>query len=175
MDYEINPPASGKGVGRHSGKLVPSIAHLVGSRTIASLDADQLDTLADAVSTSTAVGYLAMAGIEVDMSLPERPVQVDTRQIWNLWVVRLNGQALDQVGLPRSVQDDVTNGAAAYFTNKLREADLLPKVHKRTRYRFVGKWYGQAGMSLRLLQAAELDPSEDLWQATNSWPFDRDD
>ena len=41
------------------------------------------------------------------------------------------------------------------------------------RYGLIGKWYGQAGMVLRVLQTIETpSSSEDIWQATNSWPFE---
>ena len=46
--------------------------------------------------------------------------------------------------------------ATDYFAAGLQALDLLPKLRKRMRVGALGQWYGEAGMDLRLVQAANL-------------------
>ena len=93
--------------------MTPPIYELMGRDRLEGLDGGKREQLVDAITGGIAVGYLAMAGIEVDAQAIDPRTDVDPAEIWKLWVVRLGSTLLDETGLPRSIQDDVTNARRA--------------------------------------------------------------
>jgi hypothetical protein len=177
-DYEVDPPSHGKGVGRFApASMTPPLGQLLGKKRRALTD-DQVVGVREGILLALGAGFASVASIEADMGEKAScDVGADPKRLWDLWVVRLNSDALDSVGLAPDFQKFTRDAAMVLFTNRLRQLDLMPKVRKRMRYELVGMWYGQAGMILRLIQdgmlAGDLDESSDIWQVTNSWPFER--
>ena len=174
-DYEIEPPAHGKGVGRYAPKtLTPPIGSLIGGKRIAALDDETRLRLRRAIVDATAVGYAGLIGVESDGEGFKPSTDVDPKKIWCLWVVRLNSEVLREVGIDKDFDSQMRGLAAERFVAELKAVGLFPKVRKRMRFNLVGQWYGQAGMLLRLIQStqSEWDDSSDFWQITNTWPFE---
>ena len=178
IEYELWPPTHGKGVGRYGPvSLSPPLGQLLGPKRINSLDADQFETLVASVTDALAIGYASMTGVESDGSGFTPTSDVVASDVWKLWVVRLHSDDLDRLGIPEDVQSGIRNMASAQLTGGLKTLKLLPRMRKRMRLGVLGQLYGKAGMMLRLVQSTfgQIDPSEDLWQLTNQWPFERAD
>ena len=174
IDYETGPPSHGRGVGRYApGSLTPPIGQLIGPQG-SWPSPEEREQLRSALRDAVAVGYVAQAGLESDGEGFSPSADVDPQKIWRLWVVRLHSETLNDVGIPKEFQNNIRHLASDRFTADLKTIGVLPRVRKRMRYGLVGQWYGQAGMLLRLIQATEdkWDLSEDLFQITNTWPFD---
>lgn len=177
-DYELDAPAHGKGVGRYSPvTMTPPLAHLLkGKRD--KLDNQEVMQLREGIARAVGCGYVPIASLEPDVESWDAETEPDAMQIWNLWVVRLNAsETLEAIGLRDDVIKPTRDTPQAVFTARLIDLGLMPKLRKRMRYQLVGMWYGQAGMVLRLLQngglASDLDETSDVWQLTNTWPFER--
>jgi hypothetical protein len=102
----------------------------------------------------------------------------DAKQIWNLWVVRLNAsETLEAIGLSDDVISQPAIPRRPSLPLALIDLGLMPKLRKRMRYQLVGMWYGQAGdgppAAPKRGLASDLDETSDIWQLTNTWPFER--
>jgi hypothetical protein len=157
--------------------MTPPLAHLLkGKRD--NLDNQEAMQLREGIARAVGCGYVAIASLEPDVESWDAETEPDAKQIWNLWVVRLNAsETLEAIGLRDDVIKPTRDTPQAVFTARLIDLGLMPKLRKRMRYQLVGMWYGQAGMVLRLLQngglASDLDETSDVWQLTNTWPFER--
>lgn len=173
IDYEINPPSGGPGIGRYASRsFIPPLGELLGSKRVWALSPEESAGLRTAVERSVAEGYVGMLGPESDATFDGRPLQLE--DLWNIWVVRLHGDdCLDRAGLPEESQDILRSNAEDQFVANLRGADLFPKARKRMRYRLLGRWYGHAGMVLRLFQSGGIqgDPKDDVKRHLNNWPL----
>lgn len=174
IDYEINPPVGGPGIGRYANRsFIPPLGELLGAKRVEALTGDEAGALRTAAERSIAEGYVGMLGPEYGATFDGQ--RLDLEDLWNIWIVRLNGDdALDLAGFATESQDILRANAEDQFVQSLRGANLFPKARKRMRYRLLGKWYGQAGMLLRLFQIGGVqgDPKQDLKRHLNSWPLE---
>jgi hypothetical protein len=175
-EYELDPPANGKGVARWGRSIVPALALLAGRRRIAALDSDAREQALHAVLAALAVGYVGVTALQPGGTDFDPGVDVAPKRLWQMWVARLNAIDAEQVGIDTATRKVISEQATDVFQAELAGTGLRPWIRKRMRFGALGQWYGDAGMVLRLVQLAKPvagDPITDVPEGVDRWPFDR--
>jgi hypothetical protein len=167
---ELHPPRDGNAVGRLServpplGRLLPDLGqHEPAVRRL--------------VIVTAAYGYFAMIDAEAIAAIAGRPFRLidasrSAEQAWPYWVTNMGtGTLLAQVAGKKEI-GKVQNICGESLYQGLLELGLVGRRRRRVPY--MGRFYAQAGMLLRVVQRDTLapePPSESL-AMTNRWPFE---
>jgi hypothetical protein len=167
---ELHPPDDGTPVGRISGRVPPL------GRLLPDLGQHE-PAVRDLVMVTMAYGYFAMIDAEAIAAIagqPFRPI-VATRsaeQVWPHWVTNMStGTLLAQVTNKKEI-GKVQNICGESLYQGLRDLGLVGKRRRTVPY--MGRFYAQAGMLLRVLQrdTPVAEPASDSLAITNRWPFE---
>ncbi len=167
---ELHPPRDGTPVGRFSGRVPPL------GRLLPDLGQHE-PAVRRLVMVTVAYGYFAMIDAEAIAAISGRPFQptVEGRsaeQVWPYWVATMGtGARLTQMTGKKEI-GKVQNICGESLYQGLRDLGLVGKRRRRVPY--MGRFYAQAGMLLRVLQSDTLvtDPASDSPAITNRWPFE---
>ncbi len=153
----------GKALGRYGPvRMFPALGDHQ-EKKLRDADADQRESVRDAIAFSVGIGYTFMAGIEDD----GKPSGHSPEGIWNVWIPNLNSGMVDRTALPADMLSDLRQMAAGAFQERAIELGL-GGFGKKARLGHIGAFYGQAGALLRAVQVheKELEPSP-----ANLWPY----
>ena len=149
---ELHPPPDGDPVGRVSGRVPPL------GRFLPDLEQHE-PAIRGLVMVTVAYGYFAMIDAEAIAAISGRPFQpiVERRsaeQVWPYWVTNMStGTLLTQVTGKKEI-GKVQNICGESLYQGLRELGLVGK--RRRQVPFMGRFYAQAGMLLRVVQRDTL-------------------
>jgi hypothetical protein len=175
-EYELDPPANGKGVARWGPSLVPALALLAGKRRVAALDSDGREQALRAVLAALAFGYVGVTGLQPGGAKLDPSLDIPPERLWQFWVTRLNAMVAEQVGIDTATRKVITAQAADVFQDELARTGLQPRIRKRMQFAALGQRYGEAGMVLRMVQMtkpAAGDPSAQVLEGVDRWPYER--
>ena len=173
IDYELDPPKHGKGVGRYGPvSILPPLGQLLG-RKLEALDEEQVLKVRHAIRAALAMGYMGAVLVETEMIPEGPPPTAQPADTWRQWVAQLNSDVLSASEDSGNLRDLYCTMAREQFTMQLETGDLVPKRRKRKRLAALGWWYGEAGMLLRLAQTGvlKLDPISAALAQADRWPF----
>ncbi len=167
---ELRPSAEGTSVGRVSGR-VPPLGRALPDLGRRAPDVRRL------VMVTMAYGYFAMIDAEAIAALAEPPLgpNVASRsaeQVWPDWVTNMSTGTL----LVRVVGKKETNRVKTICGQSLYQGLLeLGLVGRRRRnVPYMGRFYAQAGMLLRVVQRDTFvpGPASESQAMTDRWPFE---
>ena len=165
---ELHPSGDGVPVGRVSGPVPPL------GRLLPDLGQDE-PAVRRLVVVTVAYGYFAMIDAEAIAAIagkPFRPI-VEGRsaeQVWPSWVTNMStGKLLVQVTGKKEI-GKVQNICGENLYRGLLDLGLVGRRRRKVPY--VGRFYAQAGMLLRVVQSDTLEPASESPAITNRWPFD---
>ena len=124
-----------------------------------------------------AYGYFAMIDAEAIATIggqPFRPIVAcrSAEQVWPYWVTNMSsGTLLAQVSGKKEI-GKVQNICGESLYQGLLDLGLVGRRRRKVPY--VGRFYAQAGMVLRVLQSDKLvaEPASESLAITNRWPFE---
>jgi len=176
VEYEVDPPADGRGVGRFAPASPAPLGQLLDRSTVEALDDESQAILRESVALGVAIGYVGLAALESDAEGIDPRVDLDPEEAWTHWVARLDSPALDAANLDAGFQSAFRGRAADHFAAGLDAIGLLPRFRKRARIGQLAEWYGQAGMLLRLVQvgAPTVGDPDYFREVADAWPFERE-
>ena len=166
----LHPPDDDTAVGGSSGR-VPPLGRLLpdlGQREPA---------VRRLVMVTVAYGYLAMIDAEAIATIGEQPIRRivacrSAEQVWPYWVTNMSsGTLLAQVSGRKEI-GKVQNICGESLYQGLLDLGLVGRRRRKVPY--VGRFYAQAGMLLRVLQSDKLlaEPASESLAITNRWPFE---
>ena len=167
---ELHPPRDGTPVGRFSGRVPPL------GRLLPDLGQHE-PAVRRLIMVTVAYGYFAMIDAEAIAAIagqPFRPI-VECRsaeQVWPYWVMNMStGTLLTQVTGKKEI-GKVQNICGESLYQGLLDLGLVGKRRRKVPY--MGRFYAQAGMLLRVVQSDTLvaEPASDSQAITNRWPFE---
>jgi hypothetical protein len=167
---ELHPPRDGTPVGRFSGR-VPPLGQLLP-------DLGQHEpAVRRLVMVTVAYGYFAMIDAEAIAAIagrPFRPIVACRRaeQVWPYWVTNMStGTPLAQVTGKKEIAKVKSICGESLYQGLL---DLGLVGRRRRKVPYMGRFYAQAGMLLRVVQGDPLvpEPASESLAMTNRWPFD---
>jgi hypothetical protein len=167
---ELHPPRDGNPVGRFSSRVPPLGRLLPDLRQHA-------PAVRGLVLVTVAYGYFAMIDAEAIAAITRQPVgpTVATRsaeQVWPYWVTNMSSAKL-VAQVARKKEIGKVNGICGEsFYQGLRDLGLVGRRRRNVPY--IGRFYAQAGMVLRVLQSDTVvpEPAPELSAITNRWPFE---
>jgi hypothetical protein len=167
---ELHPPPDGNPVGRFSGRVPPL------GRLLPDLGQHE-PAVRDLVMVTVAYGYFAMIDAEAIAAIagqPFRPIVAcrSAEQVWPYWVANMStGTLLAQVTGKKEI-GKVQNICGESLYQGLLDLGLVGKRRRKVPY--MGRFYAQAGMLLRVVQSDTLvaEPASDSLAITNRWPFE---
>ena len=167
---ELHPPPDGTPVGRVSGR-VPVLGRFLPDL------GQQEPAVRRLVMVTVAYGYFAMIDAEAIAAISGQPLQpiVEHRsaeQVWPYWVTNMTtGTLLTQVTDKKEI-GKVQNICGESLYQGLRDLGLVGRWRRQVPY--MGRFYAQAGMLLRVVQREALvaAPASDSLAITNRWPFE---
>ena len=167
---ELHPPRDGTPVGRFSSRVPPL------GRFLPDLGQHE-PAVRRLVMVTVAYGYFAMIDAEAIAAIaahPFRPIVASrsAEQVWPSWVTNLStGAPLTQVTGKKEI-GKVQNICGESLYQGLLDLGLVGKRRRKVPY--MGRFYGQAGMLLRVMQSDTLvaEPASDSLAITNPWPFE---
>jgi hypothetical protein len=167
---ELHPPRDGTPVGRVSGR-VPPLGQLLPDL------GEHEPAVRRLVMVTVAYGYFAMIDAEAIAAIAGQPAgpvvaRRSAEQIWPYWVTNMStGTLVAQVTRKKEIgKVQIICGESLY--QGLLELGLVGRRRRKVPY--VGRFYAQAGMLLRVLQSDTIAPgpaSESLAIA-DRWPFE---
>ena len=167
---ELHPLRDGAPVGRVServpplGRLLPDLGqHAPAVRRL--------------VMVTMAYGYFAMIDAEAIAAIagrPFRPIDAcrSAEQVWPYWVTNMStGTLLAQVTGKKEI-GKVQNICGESLYQGLVELGLIGRRRRKVPY--MGRFYAQAGMLLRVVQSDTLvpEPASESLATTNRWPYE---
>lgn len=167
---ELHPPDDGTPVGRFSdrvpplGRLLPDLGrHAPAVRRL--------------VIVAVAYGYFAMIDAEAIAAIAGqrlRPIVTcrSAEQVWPLWVTNMGtGTLLAQVTGKKEI-GRVQNICGESLYQELLDLGLVGR--RRRKIPYMGRFYAQAGMLLRVVQSDALvpEPASQSPAITDRWPFE---
>ena len=167
---ELHPPPDGTPVGRISGR-VPPLGGLLP-------DLGQHEpAVRRLVMVTVAYGYFAMIDAEAIAAIggqPFRPIVAcrSAEQVWPYWVTNMStGTLLTQVTGKREI-GKVQNICGESLYQGLLDLGLVGKRRRKVPY--MGRFYAQAGMLLRVLQSDTFvpGPASESQEGRDRWPFE---
>ena len=167
---ELHPPGDGTPVGRFSGRVPPL------GQALPDLGRHG-PAVRRLVMVTVAYGYFAMIDAEAIAALAGSPLgpSVASRsaeQVWPDWVTNMSsGTLLARVARRREI-DRVKNICGESLYQGLLELGLVGG--RRRKLPYMGRFYAQAGMLLRVLQSDTFvpGPASESQQGTDRWPFE---
>jgi hypothetical protein len=167
---ELHPPRDGTPVGRFSGRVPPL------GRLLPDLGQHE-PAVRRLVMVTVAYGYFAMVDAEAIAAISGKPFQptVEGRsaeQVWPYWVTTMGTGALLTQTTGKKEIGKVQNICGESLYQGLLDLGLVGKRRRKVPY--MGRFYAQAGMLLRVLQSDTLvtEPASDSPAITNRWPFE---
>jgi hypothetical protein len=167
---ELHPPHDGTPVGRSSGRVPPLGQFLP--------DHEQHEpAVRRLVMVTVAYGYFAMIDAEAIAAIagqPFRPIVASrsAAQVWPNWVTNMGtGALLAQVTGKKEI-GKVQNICGESLYQGLLDLGLVGRRRRKVPY--MGRFYAQAGMLLRVVQRDPIvpEPTSDSLAITNRWPFE---
>lgn len=167
---ELHPPPDGTPVGRVSGR-VPPLGQLL-------TDLGQHErAVRSLVMVTVAYGYFAMIDAEAIAAISGQPFEpivecLSAEQVWPRWVTNMTtGTLLTQVTGKKEI-GKVQNICGESLYQGLRDLGLVGRWRRQVPY--MGRFYGQAGMLLRVVQRDTLvvEAASDSLAITDEWPFE---
>lgn len=169
---ELHPPSDGAPVGRSSGRVPPL------GRLLPDLGEHE-PAVRRLVMVTVAYGYFAMIDAEAIAAISGRafpPIVAgrSAEQVWPSWVTNLStGTLLTQVTGKKEI-GKVQNICGESLYQGLLDLGLVGKRRRKVPY--IGRFYGQAGMLLRVVQrdtlVAEPGSESESESITSLWPFE---
>jgi hypothetical protein len=167
---ELHPPPDGTPVGRVSSRVPPL------GRSLPDLGQDE-PAVRSLVMVTVAYGYFAMIDAEAIAAISGEPFEpiVECRsaeQVWPYWVKNMStGTLLTQVTGKKEI-GKVQNICGESLYQGLRDLGLVGRWRRQVPY--MGRFYAQAGMLLRVVQRDTLvaEGASDSPAITNRWPFE---
>ena len=167
---EIHPPGDGTPVGRPSGRLPPL------GRSLPDLGEHE-PAVRTLVIFTVAYGYFAMIDAEAIATVAGQPVPPivagrSAEQVWPYWVTHMStGKLLAQVTGKKEI-GRVQNICGENLYQGLRELGLVG--WRRRNVPYVGRFYAQAGMLLRVVQSDRFEPEpvSESPETTDRWRFE---
>jgi hypothetical protein len=167
---ELHPPRDGTPVGRLSGR-VPPLGQLLP-------DLGQHEpAVRRLVMVTVAYGYFAMIDAEAIAAIAGQPFRSivarrSAEQVWPYWVTNMStGTLLAQVAGKKEI-GKVQNICGESLYQGLLDLGLVGRRRRKVPY--IGRFYAQAGMLLRVVQSDTLvpEPASESPAITNRWPFE---
>ena len=170
VSSELHPPPDGTPVGRVSGR-VPPLGRLLPDLGQHEPDVRRL------VMVTVAYGYFAMIDAEAIAALAGRPfppiiASRSAEQVWPYWVTHMStGTLLTQVTGKKEI-GRVKKICGENLYQELLDLGLVGKRRRKVPY--MGRFYAQAGMLLRVVQSDTLvpEPASESLAIANQWPFE---
>ena len=167
---ELHPPPDGAPVGESSGR-VPPLAQLLPDL------GQEEPAVRRLVMVTVAYGYFAMIDAEAIAAVGGQPIRPkvacrSAEQVWPYWVTNMSsGTLLAQVSGKKEI-GKVQNICGESLYQGLLDLGLVGRRRRKVPY--VGRFYAQAGMLLRVLQSDKLlaEPASESLAITNRWPFE---
>ena len=167
---ELHPPADDTPVGRFSGRVPPL------GRALPDLGQQEPD-VRRLVMVAVAYGYFAMIDAEAIAALAGPPLgpNVASRsaeEVWPDWVMDMStGRLLARVAGKKEI-GRVRNICGESLYQGLLELGLVGR--RRRALPYIGRFYAQAGMLLRVVQRDTFvpGPASELQEITDRWPFE---
>lgn len=167
---ELHPPRDGTPVGRLS-RRVPPLGQLLA-------DLGQHESaVRRLVMVTVAYGYFAMIDAEAIAAIAERPFPPivagrSAEQVWPYWVTNMSTAALLAQVTGKKEIGKVTNICGESLYQGLLDLGLVGRRRRKVPY--MGRFYAQAGMLLRVVQSETLVPEavSESMAITNRWPFE---
>jgi len=167
---ELHPPSDGAPVGRLSGR-VPPLGRLLGDL------GDDDPAVRRLIMVAVAYGYFAMIDAEAIAAIagdPFRPILASrsAEEVWPYWVSNMGtGTLLAQVAGKKEIgRVQIICGESLY--QGLLDLGLVGRRRRKVPY--MGRFYAQAGMLLRVVQrdTPVAEPGSESQAITSRWPFD---
>jgi hypothetical protein len=167
---ELHPPGDGAPVGRSSGRVPPL------GRLLPDLGQHE-PAVRRLVMVTVAYGYFAMIDAEAIAAISGHPFPPiiagrSAEQVWPPWVTNLStGTLLTQVTGKKEI-GKVQNICGESLYQGLLDLGLVGKRRRRVPY--MGRFYAQAGMLLRVVQrdSPVAEPGSESEAITSLWPFE---
>jgi hypothetical protein len=167
---ELHPPRDGTPVGRLSERVPPL------GRFLPDLGQHE-PAVRRLVMVTVAYGYFAMIDAEAIAAVAGRPfppvvARRSAEQAWPYWVTNLGtGTLLAQVTGTKEI-GKVQNICGESLYQGLLELGLVGRRRRKVPY--MGRFYAQAGMLLRVVQrdTVEPEPESESPTITKRWPFE---
>jgi hypothetical protein len=167
---ELHPPRDGTPVGRLSGR-VPPLGQLLPDL------GQQEPAVRRLVMVTVAYGYFAMIDAEAIAAFAGRPFQpivagLSAERVWPYWVTNMGtGTLLTQVTNKKEI-GKVQNICGQSLYQGLLDLGLVGRRRRKVPY--MGRFYAQAGMLLRVVQrdTLEPEPAPESLAIANQWPFE---
>jgi hypothetical protein len=167
---ELHPPRDGAPVGRFSGRVPPL------GRFLPDLGSHE-PAVRRLVMVTVAYGYFAMIDAEAVAAIAgreSRPTVTwrSAEQVWPYWVTNMStGTLLAQVTGKKQI-GQVRTICGENLYQGLRDLGLVGRLRRKVPY--MGRFYAQAGMLLRVVQSDTLvaEPASDSPAINNHWPFE---
>lgn len=167
---ELHPPRDGASVGRFSdgvpplGRLLPDLGQ-------------QEPAVRELVMFAVAYGYFAMIDAEAIAAIAGQPFEPvaarrSAEQVWPHWVTNMsNGTLLARVTGKKEI-GKVQNICGESLYRGLRDLGLVGRRRRKVPY--MGRFYAQAGMLLRVVQRDELvaEPASESLAIADRWRFE---
>jgi hypothetical protein len=167
---ELHPPRDGTPVGRFSGR-VPPLGQLLP-------DLGQHEpAVRSLVMVTVAYGYFAMIDAEAIAAIAGPSFQPivacrSAEQVWPYWVANMGtGTLLAQVTGKKEI-GRVQNICGESLYQGLLDLGLVGRRRRKVPY--MGRFYAQAGMLLRVVQSGTVvpEPASESPAIANRWPFE---
>jgi len=167
---ELHPSADDTPVGRFSGRVPPL------GRVLPDLG-QQAPDVRRLVFVTVAYGYFAMIDAEAIAALAGSPpapnlASRSAEQVWPDWVMNMSsGKPLARVTGKKEITR-VKNICGESLYQGLRELGLVGGRRRKVPY--MGSFYAQAGMLLRVVQSDTFvpEPAAEVQEITDRWPFE---
>ena len=167
---ELHPPRDGAPVGRFSSRVQPL------GRLLPDLGQHE-PAVRHLVMFTVAYGYFAMIDAEAIAAIaghPSRPIVArrSAQEVWPYWVTNMSsGKLLAQLTGKKEI-GKVQNICGESLYQGLLDLGLVGKRRRKVPY--MGRFYAQAGMLLRVIQTdtTVAEPASESLAITNPWPFE---
>jgi len=167
---ELHPPRDGAPVGRFSDRVPPL------GRLLSDLGQHE-PAVRRLVTVTVAYGYFAMIDAEAIAAIAGQPFPPivacrSAEQVWPHWVTNMStGTLLAQVTGKKEI-GKVQNICGENLYQELLNLGLVGRRRRKVPY--MGRFYAQAGMLLRVVQRNSLvpEPASEALAIANRWPFE---
>jgi hypothetical protein len=167
---ELHPAGDGAAVGRIPGRVPPL------GRLLPDLGQHE-PAVRRLVMVTVAYGYFAMIDAEAIAAIAGRPFPAivacrSAEQVWPSWVTNMStGTLLARVTGKKEI-GKVQNICGESLYQGLLELGLVGR--RRGKVPYMGRFYAQSGMLLRVVQRDRLvaEPPSEPQAITNRWPFE---
>jgi hypothetical protein len=167
---ELHPPRDGASVG-HVSDRVPPLGQMIPDL------GKHEPAVRHLVMVTVAYGYFAMIDAEAIAAVAGRPFQPivagrSAEQVWPVWLTNMStGALLAQVTSKKEIGKVQAICGQSLYQGLL---DLGLVGRRRRKVPYMGRFYAQAGMLLRVVQREALvpDPASESLAITSRWPFE---